>query len=302
MPVVAKKSGASLVRATDGARGSSCATGRWNWNSGTTQSSDEGSSDVFIENIGIVRQNDTMISHPDGVPCVSRPVNHAPALSTYSANVFANNRPVGRVGDLYDSDGHFSHAIISGASSVFANGSTGLLVNGSDTVYTGSTGGASFVTIGGGIPNVGTTTRVPPNPGPGEAYTVTITGVPDGPVTYTNPETGQVETATAVNGVISVNLKAPQAVIGQSAEQAISFEFADGGVNGGSLVVIPDKVTLAAIQFREENPTTWREIFREEYFKSIGGEPGDVIIVTNPGEFTTGQFWYDYLVENVVQP
>lgn len=300
MPAVAKKSGASSVRATDGARGSSCAKGRWNWNIGTTQYSDQGSSNVFAENIGVVRQNDTMISHPNGTPCVSSPVNHAPGLSTYSPNVFANGLPIGRIGDLYDSDRNFSHAITSGAASVFANSGSGLVVAGGDAVYSGPAGSSEFVTIGGGTPNTGVTSRVPPNPAPGEPYTVTITGVPDGPVTYTNPQTGQVETVMAVNGVVSVGLVAPSAVVGQTSEQAISFEFTDGTVNGGSLIVIPDLVTTAANQFQAENPTTWREIFREEYFKSIGGDPGDGIIVTNPGEFGPGQFWYDYLLENVV--
>lgn len=123
MPAAAQKDGASSVAATDGAQGSLCATkpSRYNWNTPTTQSSDTGSSNVFAENIGIVRRGDTMISHPDGVPCVTSPVNHAPALSTYSPNVFVNGRQVGRVGDKYDSDGHYDHTITSGANSVIVN-------------------------------------------------------------------------------------------------------------------------------------------------------------------------------------
>lgn len=123
MPAVAKKDGASNVTATDGAQGPVCATKptRWTWSAGTTQTSDVGSGDVFAENIGVVREGDTMISHPDGTPCTTSPIDHAPALSTYSPNVFANNKPIGRVGDKYNSDGHFDHTISTGASTVFAN-------------------------------------------------------------------------------------------------------------------------------------------------------------------------------------
>jgi uncharacterized Zn-binding protein involved in type VI secretion len=121
MPAVAQKNGSSSVAATDGARGSSCGRNVWHWDTPTTQSSDTGSSNVFVENIGVVRKDDTMVSHPDGNPCVGGPVNHAPALSTYSPNVFVNNREIGRIGDKYDSDGHFDHTITSGAGTVFAN-------------------------------------------------------------------------------------------------------------------------------------------------------------------------------------
>lgn len=121
MPAVAKKAGNSSVKCTDGAKGSSCGQNVWHWDSGTTQKSDAGSSNVFVNNIGVVRKDDAMISHPDGDPCVSSPVNHAPKLSTYSNNVFANNKNIGRIGDKYDSDGHFDHEIKTGSSNVFAN-------------------------------------------------------------------------------------------------------------------------------------------------------------------------------------
>jgi hypothetical protein len=100
----------------------------------------------------------------------------------------------------------------------------------------------------------------------------------------------------SVNGVVSINLTAPNSTIGKNNEQAISFEFADGTVNGGSLIVIPDAVTAAGIQFQKENPATWRDTWRAEYFKSRGAEPSDVIIVTDPGSFRPGDFWYDYLL------
>ena len=122
MPAVAQKSGASSVAATDGAQGTLCGTkpNRWNWNTPTTQASAAGSGDVFAENIGVVREDDAMVSHPDGNPCTTSPINHAPLLSTYSATVFVNNKRIGRVGDKYNSDGHYDHTITSGASTVFA--------------------------------------------------------------------------------------------------------------------------------------------------------------------------------------
>lgn len=121
MPAIALKNGVSTVSATDGAQGSPCGRRVFHWDTPTTQTSDVGSPDVFVEGTGVVREGDTMISHPDGDPCVGSPVNHAPALSTFSPNVFVNGKPIGRIGDKYDSDGHFSHTITSGASTVFAN-------------------------------------------------------------------------------------------------------------------------------------------------------------------------------------
>lgn len=121
MPAVARMSGKDTVSCTDGARGSSCGKNVWHWNSPTTQKSAAGSPNVFVNNIGVVRKNDAMGSHPDGDPCTGGPINHAPALSTHSPNVFANNKQIGRVGDKYDSDGHYDHTISSGSGNVFAN-------------------------------------------------------------------------------------------------------------------------------------------------------------------------------------
>jgi hypothetical protein len=127
MPGIALKGGSSSVKCTDGAKGSVCKKDgkgnaiQWHWDVGTTQASAAGSDDVFAENIGVVRQGDIMGSHPDGDPCVASAVNHSPGLSSYSGTVFANNKPIGRIGDVYDSDGHFDHKIASGAGTVFAN-------------------------------------------------------------------------------------------------------------------------------------------------------------------------------------
>jgi uncharacterized Zn-binding protein involved in type VI secretion len=121
MPAVALKGGKSSIACTDGAKGSSCGKNVWHWDTGTTQVSDTGSGDVFVGNIGVVRKGDTMGSHPDGNPCTGGPINHAPALSSFSGTVFANNKAIGRVGDVYDSDGHYDHKITSGSATVFAN-------------------------------------------------------------------------------------------------------------------------------------------------------------------------------------
>lgn len=120
MPLVALKSGSSNITCTDGAKGSSCGTNVWNWNTGTTQVSDAGSSTVFVNGIGVVRNGDAMASHPDGVPCTSSPINHVPTLSTYSSTVFVDGKQIGRIGDKYDSDGHYDHTIASGSTNVFA--------------------------------------------------------------------------------------------------------------------------------------------------------------------------------------
>ena len=118
MPGVALSGGASSVACTDGAKGTPCGKNVWHWDVPTTQASAAGGSDVFVEGKGVVRAGDAMASHPDGDPCVGGPVNHAPTLSSYSSSVLINGKGVGRIGDKYDSDGHFSHTIISGSTSV----------------------------------------------------------------------------------------------------------------------------------------------------------------------------------------
>ena len=119
MPAAALGNGQSNVSCTDGTKGSSCGTCKWHWDAPSTQVSEECSTNVFINGFGAVRKNDKMAAHPDGDPCTSSPINHQPGLSSYSANVFVNGLNVGRVGDKYNSDGHFSHIISSGSHNVF---------------------------------------------------------------------------------------------------------------------------------------------------------------------------------------
>lgn len=112
MPNVARKASVDTVDCVDGSPGTPCDGGSKRiCDSPSTQTTDLGSSDVFIEGIGVVRIGDLMIPHPAPV-CGCAP--HAPPLTVASAYVYANGLRIGRIGDLY-SDGH---VISSGASTV----------------------------------------------------------------------------------------------------------------------------------------------------------------------------------------
>jgi uncharacterized Zn-binding protein involved in type VI secretion len=75
----------------------------------------EGSNNVFVNNIGAVRLGDKEKSHTvrKGKHC---PL-HALPLTKASSTVFVNNRGMGRVGDRY-----VSEVLISGSPNVFAGG------------------------------------------------------------------------------------------------------------------------------------------------------------------------------------
>ena len=119
MAAAALGSGHSNVNCSDGIKGSSCGKNVWHWDTPSTQVSEQCSANVFINGVGAVRKNDIMAAHPDGVPCTSSPIMHQPGLTSYSSNVFANGLNIGRVGDKYDSDGHFNHVISTGSVNVF---------------------------------------------------------------------------------------------------------------------------------------------------------------------------------------
>ena len=111
MPLVARKAAEDSVDSPDGAEGDPCPDGQPKCDVASTQATAEGSDDVFIEKIGVVREKDKMIAHkytPCGCP------SHAPTLSTFSAYVYANGLRIGRVGDAYGGD----HKISSGAPTV----------------------------------------------------------------------------------------------------------------------------------------------------------------------------------------
>jgi len=104
MPEVARGSSTDSVDSPDGS-GNECG-------SPTTQSTDICSSNVYVNDIGIVREGDAMISH-NGPGCNA----HAPTLSSFSGTVFVNGKGTGRKGDEYS-----SHVITSGSGNVFAGG------------------------------------------------------------------------------------------------------------------------------------------------------------------------------------
>jgi len=126
MPAVARKDSADTI-----ATGHGC---------DTTTTTLTGSSNVFVNSIGIVRQGDLSQVHsyevivavevedtpPDPVPDGYVPTystvydstceSHQVSLTSYSGDVFANNLNIGRLGDSYS-----GHTLSSGSPNVFAN-------------------------------------------------------------------------------------------------------------------------------------------------------------------------------------
>lgn len=73
------------------------------------------SSDVFINGIGVSRQDDNNTSHLlPGAPCPS----HSAAITTGSTTVFANGKGVGRIGDGISG----CTSVAAGSPNVFAGG------------------------------------------------------------------------------------------------------------------------------------------------------------------------------------
>lgn len=99
MPQVARKDGVDTV-----STGHPC--------DGTTVT-DQGSSDVFINDIGVVRKGDLDQTH---LVLLGICVPHAVPLTSYSPNVFANDLEIGRLGDDYTGE-----VITSGSPNVYAN-------------------------------------------------------------------------------------------------------------------------------------------------------------------------------------
>lgn len=110
MPAVARKSGVDEVASPDGTPGSDCEDNKKKCDAPSTQKTDEGSDNVFIMGIGVVREGDAMIPHPSpACGCGA----HAPTLDIFSTRVYANGKRIGRVGDSYA-----GHTISTGASTV----------------------------------------------------------------------------------------------------------------------------------------------------------------------------------------
>jgi len=74
-----------------------------------------GSADVFVNNIGISRQDDNNTSHLlPGTPCPS----HAAPITTGSTTVFINGKGCGRIGDGVTG----CTSVAAGSSDTFAGG------------------------------------------------------------------------------------------------------------------------------------------------------------------------------------
>jgi len=111
MPNIARKAANDTVDCVDGTPGTPCDVGV-RCDAPSIQATAAGSSDVFVEGIGVVRIGDAMLAHPY-VPCGCP--SHAPPLTVASAYVYANGIRIGRIGDLYTG----GHVISSGAPTVF---------------------------------------------------------------------------------------------------------------------------------------------------------------------------------------
>ena len=103
---VARMSSTDTVAAPDGA-GVCCVDP-------SVQSTDQGSGDVRVNGIGVVRISDAMITHLYPGTCCNP---HAPILTTSSTTVRVNGRGLGRLNDLY-----VDHKISSGSPNVFCGG------------------------------------------------------------------------------------------------------------------------------------------------------------------------------------
>ena len=84
---------------------------------GGSNAVNQGSSNVFANNIGVTRLDDLNDSHLFDSPPSCVP--HQTGLNTGSSNVYVNNKKVGRLGDSYTC----GVSITAGSTNVFVNGS-----------------------------------------------------------------------------------------------------------------------------------------------------------------------------------
>lgn len=106
MPAVARASNTDKVLSRTG-------TGYLCGSPMQTTTGADGSPNVFVNGIAVVRQNDVVGVHP-AAGCST----DTSGLSSYSSTVFVNGLGIGRIGDEYTSD----NIIISGSTNVFAGG------------------------------------------------------------------------------------------------------------------------------------------------------------------------------------
>jgi uncharacterized Zn-binding protein involved in type VI secretion len=122
---IAFANGNSQISCTDGAQGTLCAVDppRWNWDVSTIQQTAATSNNkVFAEGKLVAIEGDSMASHPDGVPCVPAPVNHAPSTSLCAAKVKISGKHAVRVGSKFNTGTPFDHTVSSGSEKVFIGG------------------------------------------------------------------------------------------------------------------------------------------------------------------------------------
>lgn len=103
MPAIARKDSTDSVQSPHGT-GPNCVNPE-------VHSTNEGSNNVFVNGIGVVREGDKMISH-NQPGCTT----HEPVLKKFSSQVYANGKRIGRVNDAYVEAG--DHVIKSGSSNV----------------------------------------------------------------------------------------------------------------------------------------------------------------------------------------
>lgn len=103
MPQVARSAGVDTVSSPHGT-GKNCAFP-------TTQSTAEGVSKVYVENILAIHIGNAMVVHPN-----SGCAPHAPVLDSASTKVLCEGSGIARVGDTYEA----VHFITSGSSKVFS--------------------------------------------------------------------------------------------------------------------------------------------------------------------------------------
>jgi uncharacterized Zn-binding protein involved in type VI secretion len=104
-------------------RGDSVDTVTTNHDCVDATTTDTMSGDVKVNGTGVHRQGDKTVSHPMGAPTCP---NHTSGITTGSTTVFANNKGIARVGDLYDDGEEVSVTraddSANGSISVFAGG------------------------------------------------------------------------------------------------------------------------------------------------------------------------------------
>lgn len=117
--------GESQVQCTDGAQGPLCNVDpdKWTWSVETIQvTAATSNTKVYVNGKLVAVQGDAMASHPNGVPCVPSPVNHAPTTSLCASKVKIGGKHAVRIGSKFNTGTPFDHTVSTGSSNVFIGG------------------------------------------------------------------------------------------------------------------------------------------------------------------------------------